>query len=436
LLLGIGNLDMMSTGIPVHQDALDIINAGIDSVRPSKLFSALSKNPNDPNLVRWLNSEHRWLLCLGKAGLASAESILQVSPCTDYFVVSPHDKIPSTLDPNKIHFGSHPLPDRNSFSAAAKLLDWLKKIPEGSNLLVILSGGTSSLVASPAEGISEKSKTTLNDLLIKSGAKIEEINTVRKHCSRVKGGQLGLAVHNLQTMVLVISDVASNDLSAIGSGPFYVDNTTFVAAKDILKRFNIWNKAPEDIRLHLAAGIEGEIQETPKSGSLNIPHLIVASNGTARDAAKSKAEQLGYTAAAIGDSLVGPIENAAEQILEHINSMPDRSAIVLGGEVTIRVTGNGIGGRNQHLALLLTEALASRRIVFASAGTDGIDGNSTAAGAWTDGNTFEKAKSINLSIREYLANNNSFHFFEKLNQSIVTGPTGTNVMDLYLVLSS
>jgi glycerate 2-kinase len=134
--------------------------------------------------------------------------------------------------------------------------------------------------------------------------------------------------------------------------------------------------------------------------------------------------------------LVGPIENAAEQILKDINSMADRSAIVLGGEVTIRVTGNGIGGRNQHLALLLTEALAHRRIVFASAGTDGIDGNSTAAGAWTDGDTFEKAKSFNLSVHEYLANNNSFHFFQKLNQSIISGPTGTNVMDLYLILSS
>jgi glycerate 2-kinase len=422
--------------IPVHQDALDIINAGIDSVRPSKLFPALLKNSRDQNLLRWQNSEQRWLLCLGKAGLASAESILQAASAADYFVVSPHDKIPSSLEPNKIHFGSHPLPDKNSFSAAAQLLDWLKQIPQGSNLLVILSGGTSSLVASPAGSISEQSKTFLNDLLIKSGARIEEINTVRKHCSRVKGGQLGLAVRHLQTLVLVISDVASNDLSAIGSGPFYVDNTTFVTAKQILQRYGIWDKVPQEIRSHLDAGIESSIPETPKSGSLNIPHLIVASNDTARAAAKSKAEELGYAAIAIENSLVGPIENASEQILNHINSMANRSAIVLGGEVTIRVTGNGIGGRNQHLALLITEAFKNRKIVFASAGTDGIDGNSAAAGAWTDGHTFEKAKSFNLSVHEYLTNNDSFHFFQKLNQSIVTGPTGTNVMDLYLILSS
>src|SRR6185436_10776253 len=139
------------------------------------------------------------------------------------------------------HFGSHPLPDKQSFSAAKELLSWLKQIPEGSNLLVVLSGGTSSLVASPADGISENSKRTLNDLLIKSGATIEEINTVRKHCSKVKGGQLGLAVQHLQTTVLVISDVASNDLSAIGSGPFYADNTTFVAAKNILERYGIFD---------------------------------------------------------------------------------------------------------------------------------------------------------------------------------------------------
>lgn len=420
----------------MHQDALDIINAGIDSVRPSKLFTALLKNPTDPNLLRWENSEQRWLLCLGKAGLASAESILQVAPCADYFVVSPQDKIPSILDPTKIHFGSHPLPDTKSFSAAAQLLDWLKQIPGGSDLMVVLSGGTSSLVASPADGISEESKTILNDLLIKSGARIEEINTVRKHCSKVKGGQLGLAVQNLQNMVLVISDVASNDLSAIGSGPFYVDNTTFIAAKQTLQRYGIWDKAPKDIKVHLDAGIEGKIPETPKSGSLNIPHLIVASNNTARAAAKSKAEQLGYRSFGIETPLVGSIEIAAEQILKRVNSMSNRSAVVLGGEVTIRVTGNGTGGRNQHLALLLTEALANQKIVFASAGTDGIDGNSTAAGAWTDGDTFDKAKSLNVSVHEYLTNNDSYHFFEKLNQSIVTGPTGTNVMDLYLILSS
>ena len=116
--------------------------------------------------------------------------------------------------------------------------------------------------------------------------------------------------------------------------------------------------------------------------------------------------------------------------------MGNRSAIVLGGEVTIRVTGKGAGGRNQHLALLLTEALAEQKIIFVSAGTDGIDGNSSAAGAWTDGNTFEKAKSLNLSVHEFLSNNDSYHFFQALNQSVFTGPTGTNVMDLYLILSS
>ncbi|MCI0446966.1 DUF4147 domain-containing protein [bacterium] len=426
----------MNWAIPVHQDALNIIKDGIDSVRPSKLFPALLKNPSDPNLLYWQNSKQRWLLCLGKAGLASAEAILKTEVCSDYFVVSPRDDIPASLDANKIHFGSHPLPDKQSFSAASELLSWLKQIPEGSNLLVVLSGGTSSLVASPADGISENSKRILNDLLIKSGATIEEINTVRKHCSKVKGGQLGLAVQHLQTMVLVISDVASNDLSAIGSGPFYVDNTTFIAAKNILERYGIFDKIPEDIRQRLKAGVAGKIPETPKSGSLNIPHLIVASNDTARDAAKSKAEELGYNSVVIKNPLVGPIGIAAQEILKQIHSMAGRSVIVLGGEVTIRVTGNGTGGRNQHLALLLTEALADQKIVFVSAGTDGIDGNSSAAGAWTDGATFEKAKSLNLSVHEFLSNNDSYHFFQALNQSIVTGPTGTNVMDLYLILSS
>ncbi|MCI0417208.1 DUF4147 domain-containing protein [bacterium] len=418
----------------MHQDALVILEAGIDSVRPAKLFPALLKNSSDQNLIRWRDADQRWLLSLGKAGLASAASIFQSEACTDYYVVSPASEIPSSLDPRKIHFGSHPLPDTKSFAAAAGLLNWLEQIPDYSSLLVVLSGGTSSLVASPAPGISAHSKTILNDLLIRCGASIEEVNTVRKHCSRVKGGQLGLAASRLQTLVLVLSDVASNDLSSIGSGPFYVDSTTFIAAKQILGRYGIWNRVPEDVRSRLEDGISGKIPETPKPGSLSIPHLIVASNETARHAATVKAEQLGYKTIEIEDPLIGPVEDAAKMIVNRIGAMQGKSAMIWGGEVTVHVHGNGTGGRNQHLALLMTQALSNQDIVFAAAGTDGVDGNSPAAGAWTDGKTFTRANRLNLSIQEFLMNNDSYHFFRQLNQSIVTGPTGTNVMDLYLIL--
>jgi glycerate-2-kinase len=318
--------------------------------------------------------------------------------------------------------------------AAEAMLQWIAQIRDNTPLLVVLSGGSSALVASPAEGISRASKIKLNDLLIRSGANISEINTVRKHCSRVKGGQTALQVSRLQTTVLVISDVSNDDLSTIGSGLFYPDSTTFVAAEEILKRYSIWNSMPSDIQKRIEAGIEGGVPETPKPGSISIPHTIVASNAIARAAAKQKAMELGYDAEVISEPLVQSVENAVQDLSARVKKLKSGAALILGGEITVQVRGNGIGGRNQHLALLMTKELSEQDVVFLAAGTDGVDGNSTAAGAWTDGNTIKKASSMNLSIEQSIADFNSFEFFKTLNQSIISGPTGTNVMDLYLLL--
>ena len=366
--------------------------------------------------------------------MSSAEAILRNRTVSDYFVVSPQAMIPSSLDPSKVHFGSHPLPGEKSFAAAKEMLKWIEQIPNHSPLLVVISGGTSSLVASPAEGVAEESKTILNDLLIRSGANISEINTVRKHCSRVKGGQTGIASSKLQTNVLVISDVPNDDLSTIGSGPFYYDNTTFIAAKEILTRYEIWSSLPADICHRIDAGVRGEVPETPKRGALSIPHQIVASNAIARESAKRKAIELGYDVAAIPELLVQPVELAVEQLKDRINGMEPGSALIFGGEITVQVRRNGVGGRNQHFALLMSSALSKSDVVFVAAGTDGVDGNSSAAGAWTNGNTVAKANGMSLSIDEFLADCNSFQFFKTLDQSIITGPTGTNVMDLYVLL--
>jgi hydroxypyruvate reductase/glycerate 2-kinase len=232
----------------------------------------------------------------------------------------------------------------------------------------------------------------------------------------------------------VISDVSNDDLSTIGSGLFYYDSTTFVAAEEILKRYKIWEAVQKDIRMRIEAGIRSEIPETPKPGSISIPHTIVASNSIAREAAKRKATESGYDAEVISPPLVQSVENAVQYLKEKIKELMPRSVLIFGGEITVQVRGNGIGGRNQHFALLMTKELADRNIVFLSAGTDGIDGNSNAAGAWTDGNTMKKASNMNLSIEQSIADFNSFEFFKTLNQSIITGPTGTNVMDIYLLL--
>ena len=361
-----------------------ILFAGIDAVRPATLFPKILINPY-PELKDWLESDDRYLLCIGKAGISSAKSILDLAPCKNYYIVAPES---TEATPFTVHFGSHPLPNEKSLRAGEQLLDWLKRIPTNSRLMIILSGGSSALAVAPAPGISLQSKMMVNDLLIRSGATIQEINTVRKHLSRIKGGQLGRIVEALHCVVLVISDVIGNDLATIGSGPFFPDPTTFADARNVLGKYDLWNRVPEEVRLLLDRGVQGKLAETPKPGSYReIPHYIIASNEIARMAATEESRKLRFQSNYIPDAISGPIDQVASGIASQIASAPTNSAIILGGEVTVHVQGNGTGGRNQHLALLLTEPIAGKKILFCAAGTDGIDGNSPAAGAWIDGTT-------------------------------------------------
>jgi glycerate 2-kinase len=409
-------------------DLLEIIKVGIDSARPSAIFPALFDQPDGP-LLTWMNSQHRFLLCLGKASIDSARTILHRVPCDDFFVLSPYED-PEHAIP--VHLGSHPIPNEQSFESTSALTSWLKEKPSDVALLVVLSGGTSALCVMPLPSVGLKSKMRINDMLIRSGAGIQEINTVRKHLSLVKGGQLGGFASQMKTCVLVISDVIGDDFATIGSGPFYPDPTTFLDAKNVLVRYDLWDNTPGDARTTIENGISGAIPETPKEG--HIPHRIIASNEIARQAAASKAQSLGYKTQMPVGAVQGDVENAVQQIFATMQQLPSKSALLLGGEITIRLKGHGTGGRNQHLALLLTERLKNLKVSFAAAGTDGIDGNSPAAGAWTDGNTFERASGTE-SFRKAAENFDSYHYFERLGQNIITGPTGTNVMDLYVALS-
>lgn len=411
-----------------------ILFAGIEAVRPASLFPRILRSPPFPELHQWLASDSRFLLCIGKAAISSAQAILPLISCKDHFLLCPESPPDSSLN---MHFGSHPIPDQRSQEAARDLLSWLQTIPTGSHLLVGLSGGASALMAAPAPGISLESKMELNDLLIRSGATIQEINTVRKHISAVKGGQLARSVSRLNCLVLVISDVIGDDLATIGSGPLYPDNTTFIAARDVLEKFQLWSKVREDVRSLLESGIQGKIPETPKPGSgPKIPHYIIASNDIARKAATARARELGYRAEDSPVSVSGSVEEIASKVLSAAEALPKASAIILGGEATVRVQGSGIGGRNQHLCLLMTEPIAHSNILFGAAGTDGVDGNSPAAGAWTDGKTLERSGNAGVNLQNALREFDSYHFFHALEQDITIGPTGTNVMDLYITLKS
>lgn len=413
---------------------LEMIRHGIDAVRPAKLLPGILSEPPFPEVQDWLNAGKRYLLCIGKASLPAADAVLSRVSVTDHFLISnPNPKF--DLSRFNVHIGSHPVPDERSLDAAQKLLAWLSGLPESAHLLIVLSGGASAIMVYPLPAISLQAKIAVNDLLIRSGASIHEMNTVRKHLSQVKGGRLGKLISKQRAVVLTISDVIGDNLSTIGSGPFYEDPTTFHDAEQILQRYGIWGTVPLEVRKILQDGTKGRIEETPKPGSFRIPHFIIASNRIALEAAAAKAEDLGYRTVLSKEPLSGLVDDCARLLAKRIQTLPSGSALVMGGEVTVRLKGSGIGGRNQHLALILTEALSGTNHLVACAGTDGIDGNSPAAGAWTEGTTLERARNRNLDIREYLKAFDSFHFFKELGQNIISGPTGTNVMDLYLALT-
>jgi glycerate-2-kinase len=415
------------------RDLFHIFESAIESVRPSVLFPRILAKPSIPGLADWVASENRYLLTLGKASISSAQSILAHYSCKDTFVLGPSNAETAARGLTGVYFGNHPVPDQRSLEAAGKLVSWLQTLPAGADLLIVLSGGTSALLALPPQGVSLESKMTVSKLLIRSGASIHEINSVRKHLSAVKGGQLAGAISGVRATALVISDVIGNDLSTIGSGPFYPDPSTFATAQSVLNKYGLWNQVPADIRRHIESGIAGRVAETLKKAP-PVPHTIIASNELACGQAAETASALGYTAQVIS-GVSGPVETVAERILSLLEGNSPQSALILGGEATVHVRGNGTGGRNQHLALLLTERISGKNITFAAIGTDGIDGNSPAAGAWIDGRTAGDAAQQGLSIERALAEFDSFPFFSKLNHSIMTGPSGTNVMDLYIALT-
>ena len=409
-----------------HLELLEILRAGVAAVRPSLLFPPLIEN-RDPLIRPWLESSNRYILTIGKAALESVKALDRVGT-ERYFVLSPY------ADPEGFvaaHVGTHPIPDEKSYAATSSLLEWLNGLKTG-RLLVVLSGGTSALCVRPVQGLSLASKMKVNDLLLRSGATIQEINSVRKHLSEVKGGRLATRVSRLKTSVLVISDVIGNDLSVIGSGLFYPDPTTFLDAKAVLVRYGLWSQVDSDVRDVIESGCEGALPETPKPGSIHIPHTVVASNDIAREAAAQRARSAGYTVREIREPIQGDVHAAAETLSRELDRMQKRSVLMAGGEVTVRLHGNGSGGRNQHLSLLMAAKLNGKSAVFAAMGTDGVDGNSNAAGAWADGATLTKAGQVRFD--DALNNCDSFHFFQSLDQTILTGPTGTNVMDLYAAI--
>jgi len=336
----------------------------------------------------------------------------------------------------------HPLPTAASEDAGRRALALADSVRPDETLLVLVSGGASALLAVPADGVTLDDKRLTTNQLLRAGADIYALNTVRKHLSAIKGGWLAARTKG-SCRTLVISDVVGDDLSVIASGPTVADASTFDDALAVLNRFGGPAAFPAAVVERLRRGAAGAIDDTPSPGDPRLARTTTTVIGSRRDAMAGAAEEAarhGYRVVRIDDAVTGEARSVAvphlQRALALADSGPRPVCILSSGETTVHVTGSGKGGRNQELALAATPLLATvdAPVALASAGTDGVDGPTDAAGAIVDRTTLSRASAAGLSPDRFLSDNNAYAFFDALGDLIHTGPTGTNVGDLQVIL--
>jgi glycerate-2-kinase len=345
----------------------------------------------------------------------------------------------------KLQHASHPIPDISGVKGASQMLDLVSQAKENDLIICLLSGGGSSLMPQPCCGVSLQNKREVTDALLRSGATISEINTVRKHISGFKGGWLAKKAYPTKVVNLILSDVVGDPLDSIASGPTVPDPTTFNDAIEILKIYRLMGKVPNSVKKALLNGQKGLISETPKPGDkvfTKVHNIVVGNNRTASLAAHSNFKKAGLNALLLTSCLEGQardmgtmLASMAKEIVTSGNPIPKPAGIVAGGETTVSVLGKGKGGRNQEIVLGAALKMGDTDgVVVASISTDGVDGPTDAAGAIADGKTMLYSKELKLNPRKFLEENNSYTFFSKLGDLIFTGPTGTNVNDLSVIV--
>ncbi len=346
----------------------------------------------------------------------------------------------------RIREASHPVPDEAGVQATRAIVELLAEVNADDLVICVISGGGSALLTLPADGLSLEHVQQTTDVLLRSGASINEINVVRKHLDTVKGGGLARLAAPAQVITLVLSDVVGNPLDAIASGPTVPDTSTWAEAGAVFDRYGLWDKVPRSVVERLRAGRAGQLPDTPKPGDPLFKHtqsVVVGSNLLACAAAAAAASQIGLQSQVLTTYVEGEAREVGRVLaglLREIDASGHPLArpclLVAGGETTVTVRGQGLGGRNQELALAAAFSLRGlRAVLLASIGTDGNDGPTDAAGAFVDGSTLDRAAALGLDPRQSLADNDSYRFFDRLGDLIRTGPTNTNVNDLYLLFA-
>lgn len=441
-----------SIDFPSLNSINEILSASLASVDPILLIRNMIKIQDDQLIIdkkKYLLSKYNkiHILGIGKASQLMALGAKKILSNWNLsgLVINKHTYIQTEnalLPEVKTINSSHPIPDEKSIAAAEELIEYSNNIHDNDLVLCLISGGGSALISKPVKGIKLNDIQKLTSQLIKSGASIDEINTIRKHLDLLKGGGLLKWLYPAQTITLVLSDVIGDDISMIASGPTASDKTTFHDAIQILDKYNLINENNNKTILYLKRGEAGLEPETIKENDpkLNkVQNVIIGNNYTAILAAKNKSDELGYLSQIILEPLIGDTASVSKKIVSMIRkSLTQASSkprcIIFGGESTVKVIGKGKGGRNQEVALRCAlEISGMKNVCVVTLATDGEDGPTDAAGAIVTGKTIEKAEQIGLNPHRYLANNDSYSFFEKISGLVKTGSTGTNVNDLSFV---
>ena len=426
----------------IREDVLNVLSSALDAVNP---YNAVKSKFDGENInfmsetIDISDFKNIYLVGFGKASIGMAQAVCDSINIKQGAVVTndPNNKVQS--DRVSTFIGSHPIPDNKSVEGTEKILEIVEKCEENDLLIILISGGGSALLTKPRVSINDLQKTT--DLLLKSGANINEINTIRKHLSFVKGGQLAASA-KCMILSFIISDIIGDPMEFIASGPTYPDSTTYIDAQKILNKYKLWMSLPSSVQNIIEEGIKGKIPETPKKNNPvfnDVFNFIVANNEIACNAAKEKAEELGYKTMLLTTSLDGEAKDIGKYLAEKAtNYLTEGKKVVFiaGGETTVTIKGNGRGGRNQEMVLASIEELADKNIVLSSFATDGIDGMSDAAGAIADAYTMLRSREKDLDPKKFLEDNNSYEFFKNLDDLFLTGPTGTNVMDIQILVKN
>jgi glycerate 2-kinase len=427
------------TGVPAHlrAEAVAIFQAAIRAVDPTELVAGYLSSHAAPGRMR----PPVLVIGAGKAAArmaAGCEAVLGAANLYGEVIVADGCGVP--LQSIHVSEAGHPLPDARGEQATFRIIEALRTHGAG-DLVCLISGGASSLMVCPRAPVTLQDKIATTRLLLECGADIQAFNTVRKHLSQVKGG--GLLRHaRTRMLALLISDVIGDDPSTIGSGPTAPDDTTFGDAWSVFTRYNLTGRAPASVVELVRAGVAGRVSETVKSNSVEAAlcrNAIIGSNRIALESAAAAARALGKTVHIEERPLSGDTTMAAREFAARVQQLiADRGdkplCIVAGGETTVRVVGRGRGGRNQEFALAMAPALAGAPVTILSAGTDGIDGPTDAAGAFVDGTTLRRAKEHGLDVDAALHTNDSYTFFSQLGDLFRCGPTATNVMDIKIAL--